>query len=147
MWLWSWGTKVFLNTCYLMGWIKSCVFIVYSKRVLESHIDIVGEVIMCQSKNHTWTRTKLRVMGFGWQCISNEWTPLDPLMMAYIHPFVLVFNNIRSSKREHEKALSVWFFFPNQPLCTMNNVIVALVMKFQYITPRFWAFASKCILI
>ena len=39
------------------------------------------------------------------------------------------------------------FFYQNILWRTMNNVVGARVMKFQYIAPIFWTFASKCIII
>ena len=44
------------------------MFYVYSNYVLESHIEVLwGELLCVSPKIHTWTRTKSRVMGFGWQ--------------------------------------------------------------------------------
>ena len=37
--------------------------------------------------------------------VFNKCPPFDPLMRAYIHPFRLVLDSSRSSKREREKVL------------------------------------------
>ena len=54
----------YLVSCSLR--VKSCVFYVYSKCVLESHIEILRrEFLGVSPKFHTRTRMKSRVMGFG----------------------------------------------------------------------------------